>query len=119
VSTLGGRPTTGTTAAASPAAHGTFAVYWRATGLAEWRLHSAHRTPAAAERERALLYWQYLAGWRIDQTLILQCPPGQHPAPCLTLQPLAVAPALQAHSPLRTYTKERQIARPFTSEEAR
>ena len=116
MSTLGGRSPAVPT---RPSAHGTFAVYWRAAGLDEWRLHSTHATPASAERERALLYWQYVAGWRIDRTLMLQYPPGQHPAPCLALQELAVAPPLEAHSHLRAYTKEQQIARPFTSGDER
>ena len=97
--------------------YGTFAVYWRAADVREWRLHSTHTTPAMAERERQRLYWQYVAGWLVDRTLVVQYPPGLHAAPCLVIEELTAAPALEAAWPLRPYSKERQLRRPEPAEE--
>jgi len=99
--------------AQTPHAHGgTFAVYWRAAGLHEWRLHRTCTSPGAAERERALLYWTIIAGWRVDETLVRQYPPGRAAAQCLLLEELPTAPPLQAHNPLGPpFTKEAQLAR--------
>jgi hypothetical protein len=104
VSTLGGR------SVGAPSAEGSFAVYSRLAGADAWRLDSVHPTGHAAERRRAGLYWQVVAGWRIEQTMVMQYPPGTRPAACVEVRPRKEVPPLEARRVTRAYTKERQIS---------
>ena len=87
-----------------------YAVYWRSLAWDEWRLHSQHLSSTEADEERERLAGQHIAGWRAEQTLVLQCAPGRAPKPCLVLEERDAAPPLV---PPRIDVG-RRWARPFT-----
>src|SRR5688572_8256119 len=80
-----------------------FAVYWRTLAFDEWRLHSQHLSSPDADEERERLSGNVIAGWRVEQTLVLQCAPGLAPKPCLVLQELDAAPPLQRRQAPRAW----------------